>query len=410
MRASGYAALLLAAALAAQPAAAQGGDRWAAVENEARAILPALTGIDSVFETALSCEARRWTLEIAFSEAIEGTGDEAELRVDGNVFAGATTVEDRTVSISVPKEAIEPMKRGVRMEVALAGVLSSAPGPLVFNLRGSNIAITAVETLCTQRDMSAYRLVEFTSPSAYDTIVRELRADDIKAFSEATASQPDISAAMSVSDSGRRVLFTRLCGSSWYFGMSGCNITGFARDDGDEAGWRPVYDTENVVVHTDPRSGNDGWADLATLPVRTSGVALLWRWDGTAYALAGELPEEPEVVAEEEPAPEAVEVEAIPEAAADEPAPEAAEAEPTPESVEESPAPVAVEAEPTPEPVEESTVPDAVDVEATPEVSGDAPTAESVPEDPAPEAAAEESPAPETGDDNPASELRPGHD
>jgi hypothetical protein len=92
-------------------------------------------------------------------------------------------------------------------------------------------------------------------------------------------------------DDGRRVLFTRLCGSSWYYGASGCNITGFAPDaKGD--GWRVVYDSENVHLHTDPRAVTDGWPDIVTLPVRTGGAGLVWRWDGKAYALKGELPED----------------------------------------------------------------------------------------------------------------------
>lgn len=296
-RAAGYAALLMAAAgLAAMPlpAAAQAGDRWAADETEARASLPPPAGNAGVTGAELTCAAQRWRLEIALAGAVAAGEGEAVLRVDANAFPARAAAADGVLTVAVPRAAIEPLKRGLRLTVELPEALAGPVGDLAFGLRGSNVAITAVESRCTLRDMSAYRLVEFASPSAYDTMVRELRADDIKAFSDATASQPEMAAAMAVFEEGGRVLFTRLCGSSWYFGLSGCNITGFVRGDDSEAGWRAVYDTENVVIHTDPRSANEGWPDLATLPVRAGGVALRWRWDGSAYALAGELPEEEE--------------------------------------------------------------------------------------------------------------------
>lgn len=294
------AAALLAAMLAVSSAAAQDGDRWAADEAEARASLPLPAGNAGVTGATLSCEAQRWRLEIALSApAAAGEGD-AVLRVDANAFPARAAAAGRVLAIAVPRAAIEPLKRGLRLEIDLPEAMAGAAGDLAFGLRGSNVAITAVEGRCTLRDMSAYKLVAFAAPSAYDAVARELRAGDIRAFAEATASQPELGAAMAVFEEGRRVLFTRLCGSSWYFGLSGCNITGFVRDGGEEAGWRAVYDTENVVIHTDPRSANGGWPDLATLPVRAGGTALLWQWNGSAYTLAGELPEEAE---EDEPAP-----------------------------------------------------------------------------------------------------------
>lgn len=292
LRPAAHAAALLAALLAVPPAMAGGSDRWAADEAEARASLPLPAGNAGVAGAALSCAAQRWRLEIALAAPVAAGGGEAELRVDGNGFAGRADAADTVLAVVVPRAAIGPLKRGLRLEISLPEALAEAVGELAFGLRGSNIALTAVEDRCTLRDMSAYRLVEFITPSVYDGLVRRLRAHDIEAFSDATASQPQVSAAMARFGEGRRVLFARLCGSSWYFGLSGCNITGFVRDEDSETGWRAVYDTENVVIHTDPRSADDGWHDLATLPVRAGGVALLWRWNGEAYELAGELPEE----------------------------------------------------------------------------------------------------------------------
>ena len=298
----------LAALASPVPGQAQGTDRWAALDGEAVARLPAPQAGGRIAGATLSCEAQRWTL------ALELTGTEeppaeggAALKVDGRAFPAEPVGSAGALSIRVPTDAIGPMKEGLRLEVDLSGPLEAGVGDAVFALRGSRVAISAVEERCTRRDMSAFTPVTFTPYSSYLNLVRELRAADIKAFAEATASQPEVSAAMVELGEGRRLLFARLCGSSWYFGLSGCNITGFAseRAEGsageDEAAgegasetWRIVYDTENVFLHTDPRSDVGGWPDLVTLPLRADGLDLVWRWNGEAYALHGTLPDEVE--------------------------------------------------------------------------------------------------------------------
>ena len=299
-RAAGRSLALSLAALAVLgwsiPAAAQGSDRWAALDGEAVARLPAPQTGGRIAGAALSCEAKRWTL------ALELTGTEtppaegrAALKVDGSAFPVEPEGGPGKLSVRVPTEAIGPMKEGTRLEVDLSGPLEASVGDAVFALRGSRIAISAVEERCSRRDMAAYTPVTFTPYSSFLPLVRKLRAADIRAFAEATASQPDVAAAMLELGEGRRILFTRLCGSSWYFGLSGCNITGFAPEpaaagqgaEGEDAAWRVVYDTENVFLYTDPNSGVAGWPDVITLPLRADGLELVWRWDGKAYALSG---------------------------------------------------------------------------------------------------------------------------
>lgn len=285
------AAGLAAAVLAAPPAAAQGADRWAADETEARAILPAPQGGTSMTGAALSCQAQRWRLHLDFAGSMAPEADSAVLDVDGSSFDLKATAGDG-LTLAVPRAAIEPLKAGLRMRIALHGGGEAVGDGVAFPLRGSKLAISAAQERCTLRDMSAYTPVTFTPYSSYMNLGRELRQDDIAAFRLSTASEPQLDMAMAEFDGGRRVLFTRLCGSSWYYGASGCNITGFApRRDGGE-GWNPVYDTENVHLYTDPKAVTDGWPDLVTLPARGAGAGLVWRWDGKGYALKGELPEE----------------------------------------------------------------------------------------------------------------------
>ncbi|MCO5145748.1 MAG: hypothetical protein M9895_06155 [Aquamicrobium sp.] len=305
--------LRLSAALAAllpfatPQAAAQGADRWAAHETEARASLPAAQGETKVTGATLSCEAQRWRLDLALSEGTRPAAGGAVIEVDRRAFeVEVAAAADGGLTLALPRAAIEPLKDGIRMRLDFAGALDEAVGDAAFALRGSRIAITAAQERCSLRDMSAYTPVTFTPFTSYMKLARELRKDDIAGFRLSTASEPTLVAAMAEFDGGRRVLFTRLCGSSWYYGASGCNITGFAPEadgpDADGKGWRAVYDTENVNLHTDPKAVTDGWPDIVTLPARAQGPGLVWRWDGNAYALKGELPEEPEAEAGEETA------------------------------------------------------------------------------------------------------------
>ena len=284
------------------PAGAQANDRWAADETEARAALPQPRDNAKVKGGVLSCEAQKWTLRLDVDEASGLSNGEAEIHVDSRTFPVKVTAEQSAVTIPMPRDAMEPLKSGLRLVIDLRDELEEAVGDVSFSLRGSRIAITAAEERCSLRDMSPYQAISFTPYSSYINLARELRKADIAAFAASTAAQPAVDAAMAEFGEGRRVLFTRLCGSSWYYGASGCNITGFAPEAAPTANeepekqaepvWRVVYDTENVLIYTDPKATEGGWRDIVTLPVR--GAGRIWRWDGSAYALHGELPEEVE--------------------------------------------------------------------------------------------------------------------
>lgn len=287
--------------LAAAAVPAQAADRWAADEFAPRATLPAPTGATTVTGGTLSCDAQRWSLDLALAEGTPTAEGAATLDIDGRAFATRAAAAGDGIRIAVPRAAIEPLKAGIRFTLGAEGAIGAAIGRPSFPLRGSRIAITAAQDRCSLRDMAAYTPVTFTPYTSHLGLARALRKGDVAAFRASTASEPELTAAMAEFDGGRRVLFTRLCGSSWYYGASGCNITGFAPETEGE-GWRAVYDTENVHLHTDPRAVTDGWPDIVTLPARNVGPGLIWRWDGKGYALKGELPEEPEAQAGEETA------------------------------------------------------------------------------------------------------------
>lgn len=292
----------LAVAIAWQPATAQQPDRWVADETLARATLPA-PSTGEVVSATLSCEAQRWSLVLDLGEDANAKSGSARISVGSQRYELDMRADGNLLTARLPREALEPLKNGSRLELAPAATSGEEAAPLVFSLRGSKLAITSAQERCSLRDMSAYQPVTFTPYSSYINLARTLRAADIAAFAQATASQPKLDVAMVELDDGRRVLFARLCGSSWYYGLSGCNITGFAPkpvgsaeggedDQAAEAAWQTVYDTENVLLYLDQNSLSHGWPDVVTLPAGTPGTGLVWRWDGWSYALKGELPEE----------------------------------------------------------------------------------------------------------------------
>lgn len=286
--------LSLAGLAAPMTGLAQTDERWHVDATEARAILPAIRGKSPITGASLVCSAQHWRLDVEAGEEIKA-GD-AQLTIDGRVFALPAVAEAQGLAFVVPRAAIEPIKAGLRLEFSLPqGEETDAPITASFSLRGSRLALNAAQERCTPRDMSAYTPVTFTPYSSYMNLGWELRQDDIAAFRLSTASEPKLDVAMAEFGEGQRLLLTRLCGSSWYYGVSGCNIAGFA-PAGDE-GWQAIYDTENVLLYSDPDNVTDGWPDLVTLPANqkghmVAGPGLIWRWDGKAYALKGELPDD----------------------------------------------------------------------------------------------------------------------
>jgi hypothetical protein len=274
-----FAALLF---LPIHPAGAQ--ERWLAQEDRAEAILPGPSGTDAVISATMICAEQRWSFRLAFDGEVEPRAGAAVLTVDRSAFETQADLSGGELVVDVPFEALEPLKRGLRLTVALEEATDSDAGEATFSLIGSRVAITAMEEICSRPDMSAYRQLTFTPYSSYMGLARQLRQDDMRQFRLATSSEPELTVAMGEFGDGRRVLFTKLCGSSWYFGRSGCNLTGFAPDHGQE-GWRVVYDTEGVALHIDDTSDEYGWPDLVTLPLRASGEASTWRWQGSRYGL-----------------------------------------------------------------------------------------------------------------------------
>lgn len=288
---------LLAACIAAgfvTPSVAQKADRWVTHKAKAEAALPLPRDGDAITAMTLSCVAQRWALAVAAPMPVDA--DAATLTVDQRRFALNVVAADGVVSMAVPRDALEPLKTALHAELAFSG---EAVAPLALSLRGSKLAITALQQSCSPRDMSAYEAVSFAASASELELARTLRHADIEAFALATASQPQVTAAMVDFGEGRRILFTRLCGSAWYYGRSGCNVTGLTSDPaqgeiGSPPSWQVIYDSEGALLYSDPKAVTRGWPDLVTLPARGEGSGKIWRWTGVAYAVHAPLPEDDE--------------------------------------------------------------------------------------------------------------------
>lgn len=261
-------------------AGAQDAPRWLAQEGRAEAQIPVPAQAQALSGAMLSCAGQEWMLTLASDVVTLRFSDRAQMSVDGKTFFADASASPGLVRIGVPREMLDPMRKGLQLGVDFEGVLAAPLGKAGFTLIGSRVAIEAVQDICSLPDMSAYRSVTFSPYSSHLNLGRELRGADIEAFAFSTASQPQLSVAMVKLDGDRRLLFTRLCGSSWYFGLTGCNVTGFAPEGSD--GWRPVYESEGAHLYLDAAASSGELPDILALPLRGPADQRRWTWAGEA--------------------------------------------------------------------------------------------------------------------------------
>jgi hypothetical protein len=262
------------------PAMAQQ-ESWNVLEGQAIVTLPAPGGDSAIIAAKLACKEQKWSLMLAPAEGAPMVSGPISIAVDKQSFAAQATPEAGEIRIPVSRKVLDLFKSGIRLTVQL----SLEGEGTNFSLRGSRRAIEAAAPLCSPRDMSAYDNVAMSPESPDVALAAKLREPEIKAFRVATASEPVISAGDLRSEDGKRILFVQLCGSSWYFGRTNCNVAGFLEGEGPDD-WRLVLDAEGAAFYADPKSLTGGWPDL--LAVTKTGPDLVWRWGGEEYVFAGE--------------------------------------------------------------------------------------------------------------------------
>lgn len=272
---------MLSASLAVAISPVHASERWSEAGSGAVAILPAPQEAHAITRGSFYCEEQRWSFLFRLEQGslVAGTTAASRIVIGDEVFEGKALEEAGSLLVEAVPEMLGPMKTGSRMRVAIGdkGALAQA----LFPLAGSRTVIETIAPLCSQVDMSAYRPVLLAEAGDGIADATRLMAEEAQLFRAATGRQPAIASALVSLEEGRRLLFASLCGSTSYYGQSGCTLSGFAAESGED--WREVYNTEGVLMHLDPNALNLGWPNLVTLPTVGGVLPYHWVWNGTEY-------------------------------------------------------------------------------------------------------------------------------
>jgi hypothetical protein len=282
--------------LAAFPAQAE--ISWQqAEEGGAVAHLPQPMTSTGITGGSLLCREQNWSLQLRTDSDWRSqlrTGDQPDPLLSGTaaIAIGKTRVtlaanrSEDVITVALPYDLLASIRAGTSLSINVDG--DAGPGEARFSLAGSKRVLDAVEPLCSPASIEGHQLVAVSDRDPAIRSARLLRGEDIDAFRLATASEPRLEATIVTLPDGKGILFTRLCGSSWYFGRSGCNVTGFVRDSllGD---WRLAYDNEGSTLHLAAQDEAGNWPDIVAMPLKGRPVITVWQWDGQAYAPAPDL-------------------------------------------------------------------------------------------------------------------------
>lgn len=265
--------------LLALPASASS---WQAAQSGAVAVLPSPEKAAGIAGATLFCEQQKWS----FLVQLQPESQVPEAATPGVLTAGRArfTIEgqpkDGQLLVPLGADMLEPIKTAARMSLAIGDSEESLKAE--FSLAASAAVIDAIAPLCSPVDMSAYQRIELGETAGVIEQARGLLADEARLFTEAVGQDPGFSAGEVNLANDRALLFVSLCGSTRYYGQSGCSMFGFARLAADES-WRLVYDTEGVQLFLDDRDANAVFPDLLTLPLVGAVKPSRWVWTGATY-------------------------------------------------------------------------------------------------------------------------------
>ncbi|MDQ6434062.1 hypothetical protein RB623_08380 [Mesorhizobium sp. LHD-90] len=281
------------AVLAGAPAA-MAGDRWEEAGSGAVAILPVPGKAAAITGGSLVCAEQRWSLRLRLDRSVEAlSSQQAKVSVDGESFLVLAETGPDVLSLPASYEMIDAMKAGGLLVVA-AGARTDGPAA-TFPLKNSRTVIEAIAPRCSQVDMSAYEQASLSETDPAVERARPLLAEETKLFRQATTATPKLAAAHLDRGQGREMLFATLCGSSWYYGRTGCTLFGYIRATPAEE-WREAYNSEGMALYIDASASSGGWPNLVTLEAAGGAEPIQWKWNGERYELRDPL------VAADEPA------------------------------------------------------------------------------------------------------------
>jgi hypothetical protein len=260
---------------------ATAGDRWEEAGSGAVAILPVPLKANAITGGSLSCAEQRWSFRLRVEAAapLPRQDPDTVVAIDGVDFPAKASLSPGVVTIAVPFEMLDLLKAGNRLSFAFDGAR-----PAVFSLKGSRAVLDAVAPRCSEVDMSAYESVALSETDQAIGTPAKLMAEEAALFREATSNQPILAAASVKVAPDAELVFASLCGSSRYYGQSGCTLSGFDRQ-GPGGDWREVYNSEGMALYLDPKTSADSWPDLVTLARGDGAEPSHWMWNGLAYEI-----------------------------------------------------------------------------------------------------------------------------
>lgn len=275
-------------------------DRWEEGGSGAVAILPVPKPATGITGGSLYCSEQRWAFLLRLapdSGLAAGTTEKATLAAADQTLEFDAEISAETAKVRVPLEFLLPLKEGSSLKVEI-GTGKAAP-KATFNLRSSKLVIEAIAPRCSQIDMSAFEQVTLSEADPAVPTATGLLADEIKLFRAFTSKDPVVATKTLEFPDNKRLMFASLCGSTNYFGDSGCSLTGYAAEGADSA-WRMVYETEGMLLHLDPNKAIDGWPNLVTLPVVGGTEPAHWVWSDEQYQLLDQTVSEGEETVQEQ--------------------------------------------------------------------------------------------------------------
>jgi len=256
-------------------------DGWQEAGSGAVAILPVPTAANGITGGSLVCAEQRWTLRLRAEPREDRTAAvRARLAIDERLYPVLAERGETVIAVPVSYDMIEALKSGARLTVELGTGEAGA----TFSLSGSRKVLEAAQPRCSPVDMSAYEKLTITGADPAVGLAEPLLEKEIKLFRAATSATPGIAAGRLDRGGGRELLFATVCGSSWYYGRSGCTLFGYKRG-GVSEDWREVYNSEGVDLYVDPGASHGGWPDLLTLQPAGGIEPMRWIWAGERYEL-----------------------------------------------------------------------------------------------------------------------------
>lgn len=258
---------------------ASAAERWQEAAGGAVAIMPKPSETNGIIGGSLYCAEQKWGFQFRLDPAAASGGGAAVIGLEGQVFKVNATVAPGTLTVGIPYDVIELMKVGTRMRFETGDAVKLRA---IFGLAGSGKVLDAIAGRCTPIDMSGFKAVTLSAGGPAVDAATTVFADEIKLFKAAAKQEPTVAATEVPLSDGKRLMFADLCGSTTYYGKSGCTTWGWASGAASEP-WKPVYATEGVQIYLDEKSMVDGWPGLASVAKVNGSRPNIWRWSGEAY-------------------------------------------------------------------------------------------------------------------------------